>query len=60
MTKKFLNAWLKTFILFVGIVAYIALVVYLLAIGFYLLGALCFLAAVSLLYTWLGWEFIKG
>ena len=59
MIKKFLILWLKTFILFVGVAAYIGMILYLLATGFYLLGILSFLAAISLLFTWLGWEFLK-
>lgn len=59
MIKKFLILWLKTFILFVGVAAYIGMILYFLATGFYLLGILSFLAAISLLFTWLGWEFLK-
>lgn len=59
MIKKFLFLWFKTFILFVGVVAYIGMILYFLATGFYLLGILSFLAAVSLLFTWLDWKFLK-
>ena len=59
MIKKFLILWLRTFILFVGVVAYIGMILYFLDIGFYLLGILSFLAAISLLFTWLDWKFLK-